>query len=125
VLREAASFLVKNVRAEDFVCRYGGEEFVIILPTADLDGARSRAERLRTKMKEVSIVYQGQTLRMVTFSMGLAEFPVHGTTPQELMAAADGALYQAKRNGRDQVVVATAAADAAQKAEAEAASASA
>ena len=107
VLREAAGFLVKNVRAEDFVCRYGGEEFVIILPTADLEGARSRAERLRMKMKEVNIVYQGQSLRMVTFSMGVAEFPLHGTTPQELMAAADAALYQAKRNGRDQVVLAT------------------
>jgi diguanylate cyclase (GGDEF)-like protein/PAS domain S-box-containing protein len=122
VLREAASFLVKNVRAEDFVCRYGGEEFVVILPTADLEGARSRAERLRTKMKEVSIVYQGQTLRMVTFSMGLAEFPLHGTTAQELMAAADAALYEAKRNGRDQVVVARAA-EAAQTPEAAGASA--
>jgi diguanylate cyclase (GGDEF)-like protein/PAS domain S-box-containing protein len=106
VLREAAALLVKNVRTEDFVCRYGGEEFVIILPTADLDGARARAERLRMKTKELTIVYQGQTLRMVTFSMGVAEFPRHGTTPQELMAAADAALYQAKREGRDRVVVA-------------------
>jgi diguanylate cyclase (GGDEF)-like protein len=73
-------------------------------------------------MKEVSIVYQGQTLRMVTFSMGLAEFPMHGTTAQQLMAAADAALYEAKRNGRDQVVVATAA-EAAQTPEAAGASA--
>ena len=107
VLREAAAFLVKNVRAEDYVCRYGGEEFVVVLPTADLEGSSTRADWLRAKMKEVSIVYQGQTLRIVTFSMGVAEFPRHGTTPQELMAAADGALYEAKRGGRDRVVVAT------------------
>jgi diguanylate cyclase (GGDEF)-like protein/PAS domain S-box-containing protein len=106
VLREAATFLVKNVRAEDLVCRYGGEEFVIILPTADLDGARSRAERLREKVKELSIVYQGQQLRMVTFSGGVAAFPLHGNTPQELMAAADAALYEAKTSGRDRIVVA-------------------
>jgi diguanylate cyclase (GGDEF)-like protein len=106
VLREAAAFLVKNVRAEDFVFRYGGEEFVILLPTAELDGARGRAERLRTKIRELTIVYQGQTLRMVTFSMGVSEFPRHGTTSQELMAAADAALYEAKRGGRDRVVVA-------------------
>jgi diguanylate cyclase (GGDEF)-like protein/PAS domain S-box-containing protein len=106
VLREAAAFLVKNVRAEDLVCRYGGEEFVIILPTADLEGARTRAERLREKVKELSIVYQGQQLRMVTFSGGIAEFPSHGNTPQELMAAADAALYEAKALGRDRIVAA-------------------
>jgi diguanylate cyclase (GGDEF)-like protein len=88
------------------VCRYGGEEFVIILPTADLVGARTRAERLREKVKELSIVYQGQQLRMVTFSGGIAEFPSHGNTPQELMAAADAALYEAKALGRDRIVAA-------------------
>jgi diguanylate cyclase (GGDEF)-like protein len=105
VLREVAGFLVKNVRAEDFVCRYGGEEFLIILPTADVDGARTKADRLRTMMKELRIVYQGQKLSMVTLSIGVAEFPRHGTSPTELMAAADAALYEAKKSGRDRVVV--------------------
>jgi diguanylate cyclase (GGDEF)-like protein/PAS domain S-box-containing protein len=105
VLREVARFLVKNVRAEDFVCRYGGEEFLIILPTADVDGARTKADRLRTMMKELRIVYQGQKLSMVTLSIGVAEFPRHGTSPTELMAAADAALYEAKKSGRDRVVV--------------------
>jgi diguanylate cyclase (GGDEF)-like protein/PAS domain S-box-containing protein len=106
VLREAAAHLLKNVRAEDFVCRFGGEEFVVILPTAGLDGARARGERLRSKMRELTIMHQGKSLGMVTFSVGVAAFPEHGTSPKELMAAADAALYEAKRGGRDQVAVA-------------------
>jgi diguanylate cyclase (GGDEF)-like protein/PAS domain S-box-containing protein len=106
VLREAAAFLLKNVRAEDFVCRFGGEEFVVILPTADLEGARTRGERLQTKMRELSIMHQGRSLGMVTFSVGVAAFPEHGMSPKELMAAADAALYEAKRGGRDRVMVA-------------------
>ncbi|MGA8273124.1 MAG: diguanylate cyclase [Candidatus Sulfotelmatobacter sp.] len=105
VLREAASFLLKNVRAEDFVCRYGGEEFVVILPTADLEGAHARGERLRSKMRELAIMHQGKSLGMVTFSVGVAVFPEHGASSKELMAAADAALYEAKRGGRDRVVL--------------------
>jgi diguanylate cyclase (GGDEF)-like protein/PAS domain S-box-containing protein len=108
VLRETAAFLLKNVRAEDFVCRYGGEEFVVILPTADLEGSKMRAEKLRSKMRELSIMHQGKSLGMVTLSVGVAAFPAHGTSPKELMAAADGGLYEAKRGGRDQVAVALA-----------------
>jgi diguanylate cyclase (GGDEF)-like protein/PAS domain S-box-containing protein len=108
VLRETALFLAKGIRAEDFVCRFGGEEFVVILPTADLESARARGERLRLKMRELTIMYQGKSLGMVTISVGVAAFPQHGRSPKELMAAADAALYQAKRGGRDLVVVATA-----------------
>jgi diguanylate cyclase (GGDEF)-like protein/PAS domain S-box-containing protein len=108
VLREAAAFLLKNVRAEDFVCRFGGEEFVVILPTADIEGSRIRAERLRSKMREMNLTHQGKALGMVTFSVGVATFPANGMSPKELMAAADAALYEAKRGGRDQVAVAPA-----------------
>jgi diguanylate cyclase (GGDEF)-like protein len=108
VLRETASYLLKNVRAEDFVCRYGGEEFVVILPTAGIEGMHTRAERLRSKMRELNILYQGKSLGMVTFSVGVAAFPEHGRSPKELMAAADAALYEAKRGGRDQVALASA-----------------
>jgi diguanylate cyclase (GGDEF)-like protein len=108
VLRETALFLAKGIRAEDFVCRFGGEEFVVILPTADLESSRARAERLRLKMRELTILYQGKSLGMVTISVGVAVFPEHGTSPKELMAAADAALYEAKRGGRDKVVVASA-----------------
>jgi diguanylate cyclase (GGDEF)-like protein/PAS domain S-box-containing protein len=108
VLRETAAFLLKNVRAEDFVCRYGGEEFVVILPTADLEGSTARGEKLRSKMRELSIMHQGKSLGMVTLSVGVAAFPAHAMSPKELMAAADAALYEAKRGGRDQVAVAPA-----------------
>jgi diguanylate cyclase (GGDEF)-like protein/PAS domain S-box-containing protein len=107
VLRETGASLSKGIRAEDFVCRFGGEEFVVILPTADTETSRARAEKLRTKMRELTIMYQGKSLGMVTISVGVAAFPAHGTSPKELMAAADAALYEAKRGGRDQVVVAS------------------
>jgi diguanylate cyclase (GGDEF)-like protein/PAS domain S-box-containing protein len=106
VLRETAAFLLKHVRAEDFVCRFGGEEFVVILPTADEEGARGRGERFRAKMRDLTIMHQGKSLGMITFSIGVAAFPQHGMSPKDLMAAADAALYEAKRGGRDQVVVA-------------------
>jgi diguanylate cyclase (GGDEF)-like protein len=107
VLREIAMSLTRGIRAEDFVCRFGGEEFVVILPTADLAASRVRAERLRSKTKELTILHQGKSMGMITISVGVAAFPEHGTSPKELMAAADAALYQAKRGGRDQVVVAS------------------
>ncbi len=107
VLRETASFLLKNVRGEDFVCRFGGEEFVVILPTAGLEGSRARGERLRSKMRELNIMHQGKSLGMVTVSVGVAAFPEHGVSPKELMLAADAALYEAKRGGRDQVAIAS------------------
>ncbi|MGA9390957.1 MAG: diguanylate cyclase [Candidatus Sulfotelmatobacter sp.] len=106
VLCDTATFLLKNVRAEDFVCRFGGEEFVVILPTADLEGSQTRAERLRTKMKELNILHQGRSLGAITLSVGVAAFPEHGSSPKELMAAADTALYAAKRGGRDRVALA-------------------
>jgi diguanylate cyclase (GGDEF)-like protein/PAS domain S-box-containing protein len=108
VLRETGASLTKGIRAEDFVCRFGGEEFVVILPTADLESALARAERLRLKMRELTIVYQGKSMGMITISVGVAAFPQHGTSPKELMAAADAALYEAKHRGRDQVVAASA-----------------
>jgi len=107
VLRETAQLLAKGIRAEDFVCRFGGEEFVVILPTADQGVSQARGERLRSKMRELNVMHQGSTLGMITISVGVAAFPQHGTSPKELMAAADAALYEAKRGGRDRVVLAS------------------
>ena len=103
ILRETAAFLTSSVRAEDIVCRYGGEEFVIILPMADARASQARAERIRSKIRELSTMHQGKALGTITVSMGVAELPEHGTTPKELLAAADAALYRAKRGGRDRV----------------------
>jgi diguanylate cyclase (GGDEF)-like protein/PAS domain S-box-containing protein len=107
VLRETGTSLTKGVRAEDFVCRFGGEEFVVILPTASLEAACGRAERLRIKIKELAVMHHGRSMGMLTVSIGVAVFPEQGVSPKELMAAADAALYEAKRRGRDQVVVAS------------------
>jgi diguanylate cyclase (GGDEF)-like protein/PAS domain S-box-containing protein len=104
VLRETASFLTKSIRVEDVVCRFGGEEFVVILPTADLNAAHARAERIRSKLRELTVLHQGQSLGMITVSVGVATLPQHGTSPKDLLEAADAALYRAKREGRDRVV---------------------
>jgi len=104
VLREAASFLTKSIRVEDVVCRFGGEEFVVLLPTADLNAAHARGERIRSKIRELAVLHQGQSLGMITVSVGVATLPQHGTSPKELLEAADAALYRAKREGRDRVV---------------------
>ena len=106
VLRETASFLVRSIRAEDFVCRYGGEEFVIVLPTADLRAAEARAERIRAKLRDLVIMHNGRSLGLITASIGVAALPVHGTSEKDLLQAADAALYCAKREGRDRVAVA-------------------
>jgi diguanylate cyclase (GGDEF)-like protein/PAS domain S-box-containing protein len=106
VLREAASLFIKSVRAEDIVCRYGGEEFVIILPMADIKIAQSRAERIRAKLHNLPVLHHGQSLGAVTVSVGVAALPQHGNSCKELLNAADGALYRAKGEGRDRVVVA-------------------
>ncbi len=106
VLRETATFLTKSVRAEDVVCRFGGEEFVIILPVADLRATQMRGEKIRSKLRELMVLHQGQSLGMITVSVGVAALPEHGTSPSALLEAADTALYRAKREGRDRVVLA-------------------
>jgi diguanylate cyclase (GGDEF)-like protein/PAS domain S-box-containing protein len=106
VLRDAGAFLTKSIRVEDTVCRFGGEEFVIVLPTANAEAGRSRAERIRSKLRELTVLHQGQSLGRITVSIGVAALPANGTSAAELLAAADAALYRAKRDGRDQVVVA-------------------
>lgn len=108
VLRETGSFLVRSIRAEDFVCRYGGEEFVVILPTADLRAAEARAQRIRAKLRDLVIMHDGRSLGLITASIGVAALPNHGTNERDLLQAADAALYRAKRQGRDRVVVAEA-----------------
>jgi len=113
VLRETASLLVRSIRAEDFVCRFGGEEFVVILPTADLRATTSRAERIRSKLRSLMVSYAGQSLGPVTVSIGVAGLPIHGTADKILLQAADAALYRAKREGRDRVIIADTAEDTA------------
>ena len=104
LLSSLGKFLKTNIRAEDIACRYGGEEFLLLLPGANLKKSVQRAEELKEKVRYLNVVHQGQSLGKVTLSFGVAAFPQHGTTPQVLVQAADQALYHAKEEGRDRVM---------------------
>ena len=105
VLRELGDFLSQRTRGQDIACRFGGEEFVLILAGASVDVARKRAELLREGLKELTALHAGQTLGKITVSAGVSAFPDHGATAEDLIHAADQALYRAKAEGRDRVIV--------------------
>jgi diguanylate cyclase (GGDEF)-like protein len=105
VLRELGAYLKKVVRGSDVVCRYGGEEFMLLLSPTTLEGARLRAEALREGVRNLAVRHARASLGTITVSVGLAVFPEHGAEPEALIKAADIALYQAKQAGRDRVVV--------------------
>lgn len=105
LLRAFGRFMQKNTRGEDIACRYGGDEFVILLVDADLEVARRRAEELREGFGKMVVRHLNHKLDSVSFSMGLAAFPIHGATSEDLLAAADEALYDAKAKGRNRVSV--------------------
>ena len=105
-LRELGAFLQANLRGGDVACRYGGEEFVFLLPEASLDDTRRRAEQLRQAVKRLPVSHRGQSLGPLILSLGVAAFPRHGETGEALLRAADRALYRAKNEGRDRVIVA-------------------
>jgi diguanylate cyclase (GGDEF)-like protein len=111
VLRELASLLRAHFRGDDIACRYGGEEFVVLLSEASMDAAYTRAEQLRESVHHLAIQFRQQTLGAITISIGLASLPEHGDTPEELVTAADRALYEAKTSGRDRVIRAVAGAE--------------
>jgi len=106
VLIEVGRLFQTNLRSGDVVCRYGGEEFVLILPEATLEATAKRAEYFRELTKQSTITHQGQSIGPVTLSFGVAAFPEHGATRETLLRAADAALYRAKASGRDRVVIA-------------------
>lgn len=106
VLIAVAKALLESARDYDIVCRYGGEEFAIILPGADLGSTLMRAEMIRTAVENLSIRFDGCTIAPVTLSLGVAIFPEHGDNEHTLLQQADEALYCAKRTGRNRVAVA-------------------
>ena len=106
LLRDLGSMLSSEVRGGDVACRYGGEEFLLILPDTDLQVACQRAEKLNQQVRKLHVRLRGETLRRITLSIGVAGFPQHGATPAQILTAADQALYKAKADGRDRVVVA-------------------
>jgi diguanylate cyclase (GGDEF)-like protein len=113
LLPEVGSYLRTHVRPEDIACRYGGEEFTLILPDAPLEPTLRRVDELRQGIARLGIAHRGQPLGTVTISMGVAVFPAHGTSPDALLRVADRALYRAKEQGRDCACVASPASGAA------------
>ena len=106
LLHELGRLLRQHVRAGDIACRYGGEEFTLIISDSTLEVTARRAEQLRELVRHLSVEYQGRTLRPVTSSFGAAIFPLHGSNGEAVLRAADAALYRAKAEGRDRVVLA-------------------
>jgi diguanylate cyclase (GGDEF)-like protein len=106
VLREFGSLLLNEFRTGDEAFRYGGEEFVVLLPAAGVDEVLERARGLRERIARLRAVSAGKVVRPVTASMGVSAFPGDGATAAELLRAADEALLVAKRTGRDRVVAA-------------------
>jgi len=102
VLRVFGSQMKEHARASDITCRYGGEEFLLVLPGMTEAGAIERAELLRRTIEATRFSY-GASQLTVTASFGVATFPRHGRTTDELIAAADTALYSAKSGGRNRV----------------------
>lgn len=106
LLRALGTFLNGRIRQEDVACRYGGEEFVLILPEASREVVMERAEDIREGFRKLQVFHRGRVIESVTISLGVAMFPEDGASGQDVLRAADDALYQAKAQGRNQVVAA-------------------
>jgi diguanylate cyclase (GGDEF)-like protein len=104
-LRETCQVLRDMARPEDIACRFGGEELVLIMPDTTVEQAATRAEEIRVAVADQKLYYQGASLGVVSASFGVAAFPRHARSGDELLRAADDALYQAKRGGRNCVCV--------------------
>jgi len=103
-LRILGTLFRKAIRGSDIACRYGGEEFLLILPDAGLEDSRARAEKIRRDVEQRAIEYLKTDCGRMTVSMGVASFPDRGTISAEVIQAADAALYRAKSEGRNRVV---------------------
>ena len=105
VLKNVASVLRTVVRGSDIVARHGGEKFVIVLPEATEETARARAEALRAEIAALRLTYGGEALEPVTLSVGIAVSADSHESGEALVRAADDAMYEAKRAGRDRIVI--------------------
>src|SRR5262249_9120960 len=105
VLTAVGNLLKSKVRGSDIACRYGGEEFALILPETAVDAATRRAADIRLAISPLDVSYAGKSLGRVTASFGIAVFPEDAQNTDELLRVADVALYAAKGAGRNRVIV--------------------
>jgi diguanylate cyclase (GGDEF)-like protein len=107
LLRALGDLVGERTRGQDVACRFGGEEFSLILTGATREAAQKRAELLREEVKRLSVTHAGQLLGKITLSLGVAAYPGDGRTTEELVRAADKALYAAKAAGRNRIALAS------------------
>lgn len=106
VLKAAANILKESIRQEDIACRFGGEEFCIVCPSTDKKHAQFIAERIGTGIRSLELKINQLPLGTVTASIGIAMYPEHADAMQGIIKIADEALYKAKEEGRDRIIVA-------------------
>lgn len=104
LLAQVGRLIQAKVRSEDIACRYGGEEFTVVMPELDARGACERAEQIRAAIEVATVLHLRQTLGPVTVSIGIATYPADGMTPEVLQQLADAMLYRAKAEGRNRVL---------------------
>ncbi|MCD9087562.1 diguanylate cyclase [Stenotrophomonas sp. SY1] len=104
LLAAIGHLLSSRLRGEDIACRYGGEEFTVILPESDSISAMRHAEELRLALSQMSVPFAGKVLPPITASLGVATYPLDGVVGLTLLRKADAALYRAKRSGRNRVL---------------------
>ena len=104
VLIEVAGLLHQHARSSDIICRYGGEEFLLVMSGATLDAASQRTQDLCLEIARLGIQYTGKILH-IHMSFGVASYPIHGQDAEMLIIKADQALYHSKRTGRNRVTV--------------------
>jgi diguanylate cyclase (GGDEF)-like protein len=107
-LRAIGPLLKQSIRRSDIACRFGGEEFLLILPEATSEGAARRAEAIRAAIKLLNLIHLGRALGAITASLGVALYPDHASDADALLRSADESLYKAKDGGRDRVVISAA-----------------
>lgn len=106
VLQKLGALFTKVIRKEDLACRYGGEEFVLVMSDASIETITKRAETLLQQVRELELTHKNKSLGNITISIGISIFPKHNGDAEELLSIADKALYEAKSNGRDQIQIA-------------------
>lgn len=106
LLRAVGSLLHEHIREEDIACRYGGDEFIIVLPDVSREVTRERASLICEYAKDIQIPFEGKILKAISLSIGVTVFPENGTTSEAILKTADAALYRAKHEGGGRVVVA-------------------
>ena len=106
LLKALGEFVNQRTRGQDVACRYGGEEFSVILTGCSLENACKRGQVLREELKMLKVRHGGQSMGAITLSMGIASFPTQANNAETLVKAADDALYRAKKEGRDRIVAA-------------------